>query len=140
MQENKEPAIRNYIESLRFDPGNIEAFEVLINHNLFNNEQKAKLTQELVFDKYNMWLYDYFYSKLIDNIFITEKSECLNINPDIGNGNSENDNFEETPEKISKINILDILYIKKDQDLMKIEAEKYFKTRDYYGCYINLKK
>lgn len=39
-----------------------------------------------------------------------------------------------------KINILDVLYTKKDQDLMKIEAEKYFKTRDYYGSYLNLKK
>jgi hypothetical protein len=78
MQENKEPAIRNYMDSLRFDPGNIEAFEALINHNLFTNEQKLKLTQDLVFDKHNLWLFDYFYSKSMDNIFITEKSECLN--------------------------------------------------------------
>lgn len=78
MQENKEPAIRNYMEALRFDPGNIEAFEALINHNLFTNEQKLKLTHDLVFDKDNLWLFDYFYSKSMDNIFITEKSECLN--------------------------------------------------------------
>jgi hypothetical protein len=78
MQENKEPAIRNYMEALRYDPGNIEAFEALINHNLFSNEQKLKLTHDLVFDKHNLWLFDYFYSKSMDNIFITEKSECLN--------------------------------------------------------------
>jgi len=78
MQENKEPAIRNYMEALRFDPGNIEAFEALTNHSLFTNEQKLKLTQDLVFNKSNLWLFDYFYSKSMDNIFITEKSECLN--------------------------------------------------------------
>lgn len=66
------------MEALKFDPGNIEAFEALINHNLFTNEQKLKLTQDLVFDKQNLWLFDYFYSKSMDNIFITEKSECLN--------------------------------------------------------------
>jgi len=78
MQENKEPAIRCYMEALKYDPGNIEAYEALINHNLFTNEQKAKLMEDLIFDKNNLWLYDYFHSKSEDKIFITEKSECLN--------------------------------------------------------------
>lgn len=97
MQENKEPAIRNYMDALRYDPGNIEAFESLINHNLFTNEQKLKLTQDLVFDKNNMWLFDYFYSKSMDNIFITEKSECLNsLNLiSVFDPNDKNQNLEE---------------------------------------------
>ncbi len=96
MQENKEPAIRFFVEALKYDPGNIEAYEALINHNLFSNDQKAKLMEDLIFDKNNLWLYDYFHSKSEDKIFITEKSECLNsLNLDnifdANNKNLEND-------------------------------------------------
>jgi len=102
MQENKDPAIRNYMDALRYDAGNIEAFESLINHNLFTNEQKLKLTQDLVFDKNNMWLFDYFYSKSMDNIFITEKSECLNSLNIISvfDPNDKNQNLEENSKYI----------------------------------------
>lgn len=90
MQENKESAKNKYRDSLRYDPGNIEAFESLINHNLLSTEEKKNLTNDLMFDKYNIWLHDYFYSKSMDNILITEKSECLNSLDSYLNSNNKN--------------------------------------------------
>lgn len=124
MQENKTPAIRHYIMSLNYDPGNVEVFELLINHNLLSSEQKYKIMNELQFSKMNKWLYDYYLSKTLDNIYMTDKSDII---------------IEE--ERETKFgNIIDILYRNNDQDLMKIEAEKFFGTRDYFNAYMKLKK
>jgi hypothetical protein len=121
MQENKTPAIRNYIESLKYDPGNIEAFDILINHNLLSSEQKYILMNELNFNRNNKWLYDYYISKTCDNIYMTDKSDIMTLNEETGN-------------------IIDILYRNNDQDLMKIEAEKFFIARDYINTFEKLKK
>jgi hypothetical protein len=121
MQENKTPAIRNYIKSLKYDPGNVEAFDLLINHQLLSAEQKQKLMNELNFDRMNKWLYDYYISKTLDNIYMTDKSDIMIINEESGN-------------------MIDILYTNNDQDLMKIEAEKFFIARDYLNSYTKLKK
>jgi anaphase-promoting complex subunit 6 len=119
MQENKQPAIRNYIKALKYDPGNVEAFEILISHNLLTSEQKHKLMNELVFEN-NKWLHDYYLSKAYDNIYITEKSDVA-ISDENGN-------------------IIDILYTNNDQDLMKMEAEKFYISRDHANAYNKLKK
>lgn len=121
MQENKTPAIRNFIKALQCDPGNVEAFDLLINHYLLTAEQKHKLINELTFDKMNKWLYDYYISKICDNIYMTDKSDIIVCKEESGN-------------------IIDILYSNNDQDLMKIEAEKFFIARDYTNAYNKLKK
>jgi hypothetical protein len=122
MQENKSPAIRNYMQALKLDPGNIEAFDNLINHQLLSNEQKIKLKYELTLNRMNQWLFDYYLSKLDDNIFMTVNSDVI-IHSAEENGN-----------------LIDILYSNSDQDFMKIEAEKFFTARDYVNAYNKLKK
>ena len=124
MQENKQPAIRNYLLSLQYDPNNIEAFDILLNHQLLNLESKNNLLSTLSFSNDNNWLYDYFKSKIDDNIYMTGKSD-IEI--------QENENEE-------KANVMDILYKNEDQDLMKMEAEKYFIARDYTNTFNKLKK
>ena len=124
MQENKQPAIRNYLLSLQNDPNNIEAFDILLNHQLLNLESKNNLLSTLSFSNDNNWLYDYFKSKIDDNIYMTEKSD-IEI--------QENENEE-------KANVMDILYKNEDQDLMKMEAEKYFIARDYTNTFNKLRK
>ena len=124
MQENKQPAIRNYLLSLQNDPNNIEAFDILLNHQLLNLESKNNLLPTLSFSNDNYWLYDYFKSKIDDNIYMTEKSD-IEI--------KENENEE-------KANVMDILYKNEDQDLMKMEAEKYFIARDYTNTFNKLRK
>ena len=124
MQENKQPAIRNYLLSLQNDPNNIEAFDILLNHQLLNLESKNNLLSTLTFSNDNNWLYDYFKSKIDDNIYMTGKSD-IEI--------QENENEE-------KANVMDILYKNEDQDLMKMEAEKYFIARDYTNTFNKLKK
>ena len=126
MQENKQPAIRNYLLSLQYDPNNIEAFDILLNHQLLNLESKNNLLPTLSFSNDNYWLYDYFKSKIDDNIYMTEKS-------DIEIKENENENEE-------KANVMDILYKNEDQDLMKMEAEKYFIARDYTNTFNKLRK
>ncbi len=121
MQENKSPAIRNFLNALKYDAGNIEAFESLINHQLLSNEQKQNLKSELTLNHSNRWLYDYYISKLEDNIFMTVNSDVI-IQP-VENGN-----------------IIDLLYTNNDQDFMKIEAEKFFTARDYTNAYNKLRK
>jgi len=71
-------------------------------------------------DNTNKWLYDYYLSKAFDNIYITDKSD-VGINDETGN-------------------IIDILYMNNDQDLMKMEAEKFYFSRDYLNTYNKLKK
>ena len=75
MQENKQPAIRNYLLSLQYDSSNIEAFDVLISHQLISLENKNNLLQNLTFDSENSWLTDYYQSKIDDNIYMTTKSD-----------------------------------------------------------------
>lgn len=121
MQENKPPATRNYIKALQYDPSNIEAFDILITHNLLSSDQKLKLVKEdLVFDGLNKWMHDYYLSKVHDNIYLTEYSDVA-INEE-------------------KMNIIDILYVNNDQDLMKMDAEKFFHMRDYSNAFKKLKK
>ena len=154
MKENKQPAIRNYLLALKNDLENIEAFDILINHQLLNTSEKQKLLNTLNFNQNNCWLYDYYQSKINDNIFMTFKSDVeidLSINKIINEINSENNskyrrdnNIEEinnyNNNYITNINIMDVLYKNNDQSLMLMEAEKMFMARDYTNTYKKLKK
>ena len=120
MQENKQPAIKNYLLSLKNDVSNIEAFDILISHQLINLETKNNLLKSFTFDIDNAWLYDYYQSKIDDSIYMTSKSD-IEFNDE-------------------KTNVIDILYTNNDQDLMKMEAEKFFISRDYNNAYAKLKK
>ena len=73
MQENKQPAIRNYILSLQYDPSNHEAFDILISHQLINLDSKNNLLQNLTFANESLWLYDYYKSRIDDNIYMMKK-------------------------------------------------------------------
>lgn len=121
MQENKQPAIKNYLLALEYDADNIEPFEILISNQLLTIEKKNELLNNLKLNTNNNWLSDYYKSKIDDNIFMTVKSEC-NL--------AEGD----------RINIIDILYKNNDMDLMKMESEKFFITRDYINTFNKLKK
>ena len=151
MKENKQPAIRNYLLALKNDLENIEAFDILINHQLLNTSEKQQLLNTLNFNQNNCWLNDYYKSKINDNIFMTYKSDVeidLGINKIINEINSENNskckkenNMEDINyNTISTINIMDVLYKNNDQSLMLMEAEKMFMARDYTNTYKKLKK
>ena len=151
MKENKQPAIRNYLLALKNDLENIEAFDILINHQLLNTSEKQQLLNTLNFNQNNCWLYDYYKSKINDNIFMTYKSDVeidLSINKIINEINSENNskckrdnNMEDINyNNVSTINIMDVLYKNNDQSLMLMEAEKMFMARDYTNTYKKLKK
>ena len=121
MQENKQPAIKNYLLALEYDADNIEPFEILISNQLLTIEKKNELLNNLKLNTNNNWLSDYYKSKIDDNIFMTVKSECILAEGD-------------------RINIIDILYKNNDMDLMKMESEKFFITRDYINTFNKLKK
>ena len=121
MQENKQPAIKNYLLALEFDADNIEPFEILISNQLLTIEKKNELLNNLKLNTNNNWLSDYYKSKIDDNIFMTVKSECSLAEGD-------------------RINIIDILYKNNDMDLMKMESEKFCITRDYINTFNKLKK
>ena len=150
MKENKQPAIRNYLLALKNDLENIEAFDILINHQLLNTSEKQQLLNTLNFNQDNCWLYDYYQSKINDNIFMTYKSDVeidLSLNKIINEINSENNmkykrdnNIEEINNYITNINIMDVLYKNNDESLMLMEAEKMFMARDYTNTYKKLKK
>jgi tetratricopeptide (TPR) repeat protein len=120
LQENKPAALRSYIRALELDPGNIEAFEILTNHNLLTSEQKKTIIKDLKYDIHNTWLHDYYVSRWDDNIYITNSS-----------------NFGEGGESG---NVLETLLENNDQDMTKMQAEKYFINRDYSNAYNMLKK
>ena len=118
-----------------------------------NTSEKQQLLNTLNFSPNNYWLYDYYQSKINDNIFMTYKSDVeidLSINKIINEINSENNlkykrenNIEDTNNYnnyITNINIMDILYKNNDQSLMLMEAEKMFMARDYTNTYKKLKK
>jgi hypothetical protein len=122
MLENKPLATQKYIESLRFNSANIEAFDILINHQLLNFNQRKKLVEELQFTKLDSWLNDYYVSKISEHVYMTEFSDVV------------------TDETNNKINILEILFNNMNQDIMKIEVEKFFNSRDYQNSFLKLKK
>jgi hypothetical protein len=125
MLENKPLAIQKYIESLRYNSANIEAFDILINHQLLNFNQRKKLVEELQFTKLDSWLYDYYISKISEHLYMTEYSDVLS--------NNEENNT-------NKINIIEIFFNNFNQDIMKIEVEKFFNSRDYQNSFLKLKK
>ena len=146
MKENKQPAIRCFLLSLEYDLENIEAFDILISHQLLNPNEKENLLKSLNFTENNNWLYDYYQSKINDNIFMTYKSDAifdLSMGKLINEINSENKDIN-SPNNYNNyntnVNIMDILYKNGDQSLMLMEAEKMFLARDYTNTYKKLKK
>ncbi|MCQ2816119.1 MAG: tetratricopeptide repeat protein [archaeon] len=132
MQENKQPAVKNYIKSLQYDSTNIESFNILISHLLISTEEKKNLLNSLVFEENMKWLEDYYRSKIEDNIYMTNASD-VELEGDV--------NMESTDPNIDqRENIMDILYKNNDNDLMKMDAEKYFNLRNYSSAYEILKK
>lgn len=121
MQENKQPAIKNYIQCLKYDCGNIEAFDLLLSHQLLNKEQKCDLPNQLKYTNNDKWLNDYYSSQTHEHIYMTDKSEVACPNNEI-------------------INVIDVLYKNNDPEVVRMEAEKFFLARDYVNAYEKLKK
>ena len=62
--ENKEGAIQFYREALKANCENFEAFNRLITNFLMTQAQKEELIKELSFTAENLWLKDFFLSKI----------------------------------------------------------------------------
>lgn len=66
--ENKEGAIQYYKEALKSNCENFEAFNRLIKNFLITQAQKEELVKELNFSAENIWLKDYFLSRIHQEI------------------------------------------------------------------------
>ena len=63
-QENKLYALQFYKEALRHNSENYEAFNRLISNYLLTKEEKKQLIGELKFSSENLWLKDYYISRI----------------------------------------------------------------------------
>ena len=63
-QENKIYAVQFYKEALRFNAENFEAFNRLIANFLLTRDEKKQLIEELKFTPENLWLKDYYISRV----------------------------------------------------------------------------
>jgi len=62
--ENKLQACSFYQEALKYNPENFEAFNRLISNFLLTKEEKRALIDELRFTADNLWLKDYYISRI----------------------------------------------------------------------------
>jgi tetratricopeptide (TPR) repeat protein len=87
-QENKIFAVKNYKESLKHNCENYEAFDRLISNFLLTNEDRLHLMDEVKFTEENLWLKDYYMSRIqqclrVDLEGVMVKSEPNLASPDI---------------------------------------------------------
>ena len=67
-QENNECAVGNYKQALKYNCENYEAFERLIGNYLLTQEEKNNFIDEMTFSGYNLWLKDYYISRIQGSI------------------------------------------------------------------------
>ena len=75
--ENKEGAIQFYKEALKANCENFEAFNRLISNFLITQAQKEELVKELSFSAENLWLKDYFLSRIYSEIRSSNEHEGM---------------------------------------------------------------
>jgi len=63
-QENKLYALKFYKEALKCNSENFEAFNRLISNYLLTSDEKRQLIEELKFTADNLWLKDYYISRI----------------------------------------------------------------------------
>ena len=63
-QENKINAVQFYKEALKYNAENFEAFNRLTANYLLTREEKKALIEELRFMPENLWLKDYYISRI----------------------------------------------------------------------------
>ena len=68
MQENNEWAAESYREALKYNWENFEAFERLIGNYLLTQEEKERFIKEMNFTEENLWLKDYYISRIQGSI------------------------------------------------------------------------
>ena len=68
MQENNEWAAESYREALKFNCENFEAFERLIGNYLLTQDEKDNFIKEMNFTEENLWLKDYYISRIMGSI------------------------------------------------------------------------
>lgn len=66
--ENKEGAILFYREALKANCENFEAFDKLISNFLITQNQKEELLKEMSFSAENLWLKDFYFSRVHQNV------------------------------------------------------------------------
>ena len=62
--ENLEGAVQFYREALKANCENFEAFDRLVSNFLITQSQKEELVKELNFSAENLWLKDFYISKI----------------------------------------------------------------------------
>lgn len=75
IQENKERAVESYKQALKFNCECFEAFDCLIKNNLLMEEEKHELISSLLFGPKQLWLKDYYLSKINKELMIGSKAE-----------------------------------------------------------------
>jgi hypothetical protein len=109
IQENKAFAVENYKQALRCNAENYEAFDRLISNFLITNKEKEQLIADLKFNEQNLWLKDYYVSRI--NQCLVKDRECeglIVMKP--GNQSSLCGNMDESgisPSRFHSMNYLD---------------------------------
>ena len=67
-QENKTFAVKNYKEALRNNCENFEAFDKLFSNYLLTHAEKLEFMQEIAFSSDNLWLKDYYVSRIQESL------------------------------------------------------------------------
>lgn len=75
MQENKLNAIHYYKQALFKDCSCYEAFDKLVTNNLLRDEEKQDLINQLSFQPHNLWLKDFYVSKINKEVVSKNKAE-----------------------------------------------------------------
>ena len=73
--ENKEGAILFYKEALKANCENFEAFDRLVSNFLITQSQKEELLKEMTFSSENLWLRDYYSSRISLSLRSTGEQE-----------------------------------------------------------------
>lgn len=75
--ENKEGAIVFYKEALKANCENYEAFDRLVSNFLITQTQKEDLLKEMTFSSENLWLKDYYISRVQQSVRLANEQEGL---------------------------------------------------------------
>lgn len=75
--ENKDGAVQFYKEALKANCENFEAFNRLITNFLITQAQKEELIKELSFAPENIWLKDYFLSRIRSEVLQSSEHEGI---------------------------------------------------------------
>jgi anaphase-promoting complex subunit 6 len=124
-QENKDFAVKYFTQSLSYNCENIEAFDRLICNFLLSHDEKKHLLDKIGFSEKNLWLKDYYRSRIEETMLASELREGL------VNVEEEESGVKKRGEDENKLkSILDILQENNNNDILFIEAENLYKKQN----------